>query len=334
MSNVNCYMVRTLSELVDKGAVGVGWVDYNFVEIGDAEEVISQVNQHFGIGRRANQVRRFFNMKEGDLVVVPFPYSVAIGTVASGLFYDEAYYGHDRANQRKVNFPRNEEGNVIKVPRNAFSEAFQRRLRLQMAVNGLNEFSKDISDAYATLQCDGKNYTWISQVIERKNEELEMFKGKLLSNIRQGNTNLQTGGVGLEHVVKELLEAEGYDKSDVLSKKEFPGGADADVLGTRSDLFSSASVLIQVKHHSGYSDGYGLTQLSKIRELTDRKYDACELIFLTSAEVGDQVRKKAAEHSIAIIDGVGLAEWISEKIECLSSDTKTKLGIYEVPAVL
>lgn len=327
------YLVRTIPALIQRDIVGVGWSDFNFAEIGDAEETIRQINADYGIGRWGNQIRRFYQIAECDVVVAPLPYSVAIGRATGDLFFDQDHYNDDRANQRRVHFPRNTEGSLLTVPRASFSEAFQRRLRVQgMTVNDLGEFRDEIQKALGSLE-GGTSYHWSNRLLEAVAERQKGFKEKLLENIRSGKTNLETGGVGLENLVHELLTIDGY-KAEVLSKRQFGGFADADVQASRSDRCAAVDLLVQVKHHQGYSDEYGIRQLEEIRRVHPGEYDDHRRVFLTSASVNEELKQKAETLDIAVIDGPELVDWIAEHIERLSKPTKLALGIYEVPAVL
>jgi restriction system protein len=332
-TKTNYYLVRTIPELVEQGIVGVGWVDFHFNEIGNAEETIRQIEEQYSIGRRGNQIRRFFEIAEGDVVVAPIPNSVAIGRATGGLFFDKTYYEQDRANQRRVTFPKDQEGRVISIPRSSFSEAFQRRLRVQgMTVNDLGEFADEIQAALSSLE-QGSAYTWVNQLAAKIDEQQDTFKKKLLANIQSGKTNLLTGGAGLEHLVSELLTIEGY-KTRVLPKQQFKSFADADVLASRIDRCASVNLLIQVKHHQGYSDVHGIRQLQEIRSAHPGEYDDHQHVFVTSASVSEELLKEAEKGCIQVIDGLELADWIGEHIDKLSHKTKQSLGIYEVPAVI
>ena len=329
----NYYLVRTTPDLVTRGIVGVGWSELNFAEIGDAEEAIRQIDKVYGIGRRANQIRRFFHIAEGDVIVSPVPYAVAVGRATGGLFFDQAYYDNDRVNQRRVTFPRDENGHVITVPRNAFSEAFQRRLRVQgMTINDMGEFRQEIEAATSSLE-RGTDHSWTNHLLNEVEKQREEFRKKLLANIQYGKTNLQTGGVGLENLVCELLTADGY-QAQVLSKQHFQSFADADVKASRTDRCASVNLLVQVKHHQGYSDDYGIRQLEEIQHAHQSEYDEYERVLVTSASVGNGVLEKAEKAGITVIGGAELVGWIGEHIEKLSKTTKLALGIYEVPAVL
>ncbi|HWY50673.1 MAG TPA: restriction endonuclease [Chthoniobacterales bacterium] len=265
--------------------------------------------------------------------MAPIPYAVAIGKATGGLFFDQTYYDKDRANQRSVAFPRKEDGRVICIPRSSFSEAFQRRLRVQgMTVNDLGEFGDEIQAALTSIE-KGTDHSWVNQLHEEIGRQQSEFKRKLLTNIQSGKTNLRTGGIGLENLICELLTIEGY-KARVFSKRHFGSFADADVQASRSDRCASVHLLLQVKHHQGFSDAHGIDQLKEIQKAHEEEYDDHQRVFVTSASVSEEVLKAALEADITVIGGLELADWISEHIEKLSKETKLMLGIYEVPAVV
>ena len=331
-NEIRTYLVRTIPELVQKGIVGIGWSDIDFSTIKTGEEALKIVSEKYPIGRRGNQIRRFFNIKDGDLIVASLPYSVAIGKATGGIFYDQSHK-NGWPNQRLVEFPKDENGRIITIPRSSFSEAFQRRLRVRgMTVNSLDEFMGDIIDAYEKVS-GGADFSWSQAVAEKVEATEEEFKRQLLKNIQSGKTNLQTGGIGLEHLVKELLELEGY-QSAVLSKRAFPSFADADVKATRSDACVSVQLLVQVKHHQGFSNQHGLNQLEEILKSEISEYQDTQLVFCTSASVSDDFTTRAELSNINVIDGEGLVDWIIQNMDGLSERTKSSLGICEVPTVV
>jgi restriction system protein len=173
----------------------------------------------------------------------------------------------------------------------------------------------------------------VNQLHEEIGRQRDNFKAKLLANIQSGKTNLETGGVGLENLVSELLIVEGYT-AKMLSKRHFGSYADADVLASRSDRCASVKLLVQVKHHQGYSDAHGIHQLQEIQRAHQGEYDDHQHVLVTSASVSDEVLKVAKSAGVTVIGGLELADWISEHIERLSKNTKLALGVYEVPAVI
>ncbi len=137
----------------------------------------------------------------------------------------------------------------------------------------------------------------------------------------------------MEYLVRELLEAEGYD-AQVLAKTHFGSFADADVKASRSDRCTVVKLFVQVKHHQGFSNEHGIHQLEEIRKAHAGEYDDHEHIFVTSASVSDELRKTAEKSQVTVIAGPELVDWISDHIGNLSKETKLALGIYEVPAVI
>ena len=332
-NNKRCYLVRTLPELVNLSIVGIGWSEVNLSAITDVENAIKQIENGYGKGRWSNQIRRFCAIQDGDFIVAPLPYSVAIGKATGGIFYNQSFYNHDRVNQRRVEFPLNQLGEVARIPRSSFSEAFQRRLRVMgMTVNDLSEFQHEIIDAYDALSA-GKDYSWNLVISERIEEASKSFKDQLLANIQNGKTNLLTGGVGLEFLVKELLEIEGY-QADVMSKRAFPSFADADIKASRADPCSTVNLLVQVKHHHGFTNQHGLSQLEEIRKSELIEWNDHKLVFCTSASVSENFRERADKKTITVIDGGGLVDWIYQHIDRLSPESKNCLGICEVPTVI
>lgn len=326
-----CYLVRTEREFVNKELVAIGWSWVNFTEHEDANKIISKMGNH--IGKAGNQIRRFVGMKQGDIVVVPLHKSVAIGIATDKILYSETDKSKDRANQRIVNFLKEEKGKPAIILRTSFDEAFQRRLKVPgMTVNSLVEFKEQIEKAISDLHA-GKIFSWSDRADEEIKKLEDYFKKVLLKNIQNGKTNLQTGGVGLEHLVKDLLIVEGYT-AKVMSKRAFASFADADVIASKSDKFSETKLLVQVKHHHGTTGSWGVEQLKAIKTESQKKdYSDYQLVLVTSGLVGESLRKDAENNNISVIDGNELVDWISDSLGDLPETTKIKLGICEVPQI-
>lgn len=327
------YLVRTLEDLVELDLVGVGWSDFDFTAYDDVEKLISAIEAHYSIGRRANQIRRFFRIAQGDVIIVPLPYCIGIGMAQGGVLHDKNYYNRDRANQRRVRFLRDSKGKLITVLREELTEAFQRRINVRgMTVNDLPEFGPEIETLLKSHQ-EGTPFSSSSAFEILKQERQSKFKRDLLSSIQSGNTYLRTKGIGLEHLVKELLECEGYQKVQVLSKRAFGSFADADVQGIKSDIFTSRTLLIQVKHHQGTSGEWGIDQLEELKRLAKPEDPDFNLAFVTSAAVSESLVERANDSDIKVVDGECLVDWIYDNLAKLSLETKAKLGICEIPSL-
>ena len=153
----------------------------------------------------------------------------------------------------------------------------------------------------------------------------------MLNNIRSGKTNLQTGGIGLENLVRELMECEGYDAT-VLAKSSFAGKADADIRAIKEDSFMSQQIFVQVKHHSGFSGKDGIQQIIDV--LKQDEYKEYEGYFITSADIDEQTRDFAADNGIQVMNGDDLVELIISNLNKLEGTTLRHLGISPYPHIL
>ncbi|MBS1945185.1 MAG: restriction endonuclease [Bacteroidetes bacterium] len=336
----NYYMVRAMTSseqdfkaFFDNSVVAVGWseIDFSQYAFDKSEELAEAVEKLYynsdnafapTVSKKLNEVRRFHNIQKGDFIVIPFYNAIRLAVADDKILYDESAYDLDLSNQRKVQYVRSGD-NFKTIPRDVLSEALQRRLRVRgSTVSDLYEFKDEIEKLFSK-----DAYTWTSDFEEKETKLKDSFKEKLIGKIKSGKTNLKTGGIGFEHLVQELLQCEGY-KAEVLAKTAFQFG-DADVYAVKSDKFQETKILIQVKHHNGYTDDWGLQQLDEVKknsEHNDHRY-----VLITSAAISDSVRNIADEKGIIAIDGNELSDWILENLSKLSAETKIKLGISAVP---
>lgn len=318
----------------NNSVVAVGWseIDFSGFKKDGIEHILASVKDVYYssedilpqvVGRQLNQVRRFHNINSGDYIIIPFYNSIRLAIANEQILYDQVAYDNDLANQRKVSYLYSKD--VYKtIPRDVLSEAFQRRLRVRgSTVSDLYEFKDEIEKLF-----NQDNYSWASDFEDKENELKALLKSRLLNKIRIGKTNLKTGGLGLEYLVKELFICEGY-RTEVLPKTTFQFG-DADVYAVKSDKFQETKILVQVKHHQGYTDDWGLQQLSEIKS---EKYKECKFVLITSAEISESVRGIAKNLDIDAMDGNEFVDWLIENIHSLSIETKIKLGLSAIPQI-
>lgn len=341
----NYYMVRAMdskgedfNEFFNNSIVAVGWSKVNIVDSSRSEEsIIDEVTQKYYSGdnvapqvrgRKLNEIRRFRGIKKGDYLLIPYYSSIRIAIAGDNFSYkgDEVTKKLDLCNQLSVKYQLDKEGELKTIPRNSLSEALQRRLRVRgSTVTNLAEFGEQIEKIFKE-----EEYQWtskLSKLIAGKEQET---RDKLLQNIKDGKTNLKTGGIGLEELVCTLFELEGYD-AEVLSKNKFKGYADADVEATKADKFQDTKVLVQVKHHSGYSNDWGLQQL---KEITEKDYQDHKLGFITTAKVSEKLREAASKDDIIVMDGEELVDWLFEHINVIDEDLLLSLGLSNIPMIL
>lgn len=340
----NYYMVRAMHSsesdfrvFFDQSVVAVGWSEIDFTEYDNNNDIAEAVRElykkyHPGtapqvVGKKVNEVVRFRNIKKGDIIIVPYNNCIRIA-ISNGIYrYSVESKKNDLANQLSVTYLSNENG-LVTIPRYELFEDLQRRLRVRgSTVSDLYEFGTEIEKI---LSC--KNYTYDEHFEQNLKAKENEFKQQLLYNIRTGNTNLKTGSIGLENLVKELFECEGYT-ARICGKRETQGKGDIDVEATKADKFSELKIVSQIKHHNGITDNWGLNQLEIVQK--SNKYDNGTIyLFITSADLEKSTIDEAENHNIQVMTGNRLVEWIFENIEKLSPKTLRTLGISKLPQLL
>ena len=336
------YMVRAmlsrkedLDVFFNQSVVAIGWSKVDLTQSSDTEILRKIIHKAYydnnsiapqTAGRNLNEVTRFKNIKQGDYIVVPYWNTITLARAEKEEIYSPEDGRNDLANQRKVKYEY-ENDSIKRIPRDSLSEGLQRRLRVRgMTVSDLSEFAGEIEELY-----QGHTYNSEFSLSKIETAYIEKFKATVIANIQSGKTNLQAGGIGLEDLVVELCQCEGYDAKK-LSKKNFNGLGDADVEIVRADRFTETKALIQVKHHQNETSLQGIKQLEEITK--DPRYKDYSLIFLASCDISREAKEKADELGIQLINGDSLAEWIFDHHEKLSPKTKETLRISAIPQLM
>jgi len=196
-----------------------------------------------------------------------------------------------------------------------------------MSVVSLNEFREDIERTIEQVRSEG-GVSFKSYVQKLEADAQDALCRNLLANIRSGKTHLKSGGEGLERLVAELLELEGYSAKG-LAKSTYEGKGDADIKAFREDRLSSNTLLVQVKHHNGTT---GVTALRQLQLLNDE--DGVQPWIITTGNVAPEMREEAEADGIGVMDGEDFAAWLVEHSHDLSAVTKNRLGLSSVPSLL
>ena len=338
------YMVRAMTQqetdfevFFERNVVAVGWSQVNFSQFDNGlfnqilvayPGLYTNATPQF-LGRVTAQIERFKGMNIGDRIVVPYWDSIRLATVTTGgeLYDLNQVETTDLANQRCVEYLLGEDGSLATMPRRELSEGLARRLKTPgTAVGDLGDFHEEIDELF-----QGNN--WSTRFHQRNKELAFDFKINIIENICSGNTNLQTGGYGLEDVVFELLKIEGY-QVEKFPRSYFEGNGDADLAASKFNRLTGESVklLLQVKLHSGETNPWGVTQL---REAAQRdEFANYRLVLVTTAAASQDLTEQCSEYDISLIDGERFANWLYELIGQISVSTRCKLGICDVPTLL
>ncbi len=194
------------------------------------------------------------------------------------------------------------------------------------SIADLGEFDDEIGRLF-----QGEAY--ISTIARVQNEQEKRFKSKLLAILQDGTSALRAGGIGLEALVAELLQADGY-VADVQAKNRFPDIADADIVATKDDHVTSTKLLVQVKHHSGESDDWGAHQLSRILEAQPDLFAEYRLVLVTSGNASTGLRDLCEAKEITLVTGEQLVDWVSDCVAHIGPKMRNALRISDVPQLV
>jgi restriction system protein len=334
MMNRKIVLVRSPRELIENGQIGYGWAGLRFSDYKTIEKLLGEgiKNSGYKVGRKTKQIKRYFGLEKGDLVIVPVSGAIAIAVVDGEKTYKEDAAVKHGENRIKATYLSDKNGNVF-IPRKCLTTEFQSRLKIRMSVANFGEFSDEV-DRHVEALKNGEIHTWEKET-EKREEELERhFKVKLLDRLRKGeNVGLRAGGYGLEQLVKELLEIKGY-QAKIQAKNKSSGIDDVDVVATRENGITpdAEGLLIQVKHHKGLTGSTGLKQLEAYD--VDEEFSFFRKVLITTAELDDVMKNRAENSGIVTMDGNGLVNWIYDNIEQLRSSTRMALGISSIPALV
>lgn len=280
--------------------MGVGWGRADFSQHASAEEVLKTLKD---VGRNSNSIRYFFNLSVGDIVVVPLYRAIAIGIVSGNKRFVPEFANLNACNQVSVDFFCNDEGKIIRIPRNDLSEGLSSRLKIRKAIARLHDFREEIEKIIISLKEKG-TYQATSAYLEQEEIKKEAFKQELLHSIASGNTRLSAGGNGLERLIVELLKIEGYN-ANIQAKNQSPDLADIDIKAEKIDRFNESHLFIQVKYHSGISGSHGLNQLI---EYDSQDEANVQKWLITTATLSETTKQKAEEMQINTMEGSDLVD--------------------------
>lgn len=330
MTQINFVMVRS-PNLIKNSQIGYGWGNVDFSQFSATADLMEQGFKGVNVGRQTNQIKRYFNLKQGDYVVVPFSGTIAIAEVMGEKTHypitEGIAFGENRVS---VRYLKHKDGYFI--PRNNLSTALQNRLKIRMTICDLNEFSDELYKHIEAIKND-KLYTWSIEQELKIQQNTENFKSGLLSRLQSNkNINLQSGGIGLEQLIKEILEAKDY-KAHIPAKNEKSGIQDVDIIATRLSEFSEKKegIFIQVKHHDGTTGTHGIKQVAEY-EINEDDYAQIDRVLITTA---DFKNKDFAElHNITVLAGIDFVNWIYDNLDYLSKGSLSALGISSLPTLL
>ncbi len=321
-------LVRTPKALIEQNKIGIGWSKVDFSQFTTSKDLIKELKSvHPQFSRARRQVERFFNLKQGDVIVVPGYKSILLAIVSGEKTFNPDFDEGHGANQISVNYLKQADGKLLRFARSKLTEGLERRLRIRQTVADLNSFNQDIDKLVVKKDI----VSLASEYLQIQEAKQELFKTELLKRLRYGKTRLDAGGLGLEKLIKELLRLEGYTDVKTPSKHEQKGIADIDIIAKSSSNPFSPTLLIQAKHHRGETGGHAIKQLMAYDYEDDSN---AQRWMITTANINDETEKKAETHGINVMLGDEFVDWLSEHLADLSDETKARLGLSISPSFI
>lgn len=335
MSEPKIILVRSPRELINQNQIGYGWENIDFSSYATDTDLIEKgfKDQGYNPGRKTKQIKRYFNLKKDDIVIIPVSGAITIAVVEGTKSYLKNPAEKYSNNRIQVKYLSSSEKNIF-IPRKSLTTALQSRLKIRMSIASLNEFKDEINKHIESLD-KGEMHTWAKEVEEKESEAINLFKNELLKRLKNGkNIGLSSGGYGLEKLVKELLEVNGY-QARISAKNASSGIEDIDVVATKTNELTSdvEGLFIQVKHHNGRTSDWGIKQLIAY-DISEEDYAFYRKILITTGNVNHTDKKLAQDNEIIIIEGNSLIDWIYDNIENLDVATKVSLGITSRPSLI
>ena len=321
-------LVRTPKALIKQNKIGIGWSKVNFSEFSTHKDLIKELKSvHPKFSRARKQVERFFNLEKGDVVIIPSYKSILLAIVSGEKMFDPDFDKGHGANQISVNYLKQANGKLLRIARGGLNEGLERRLRIRQTVADLNVFSNELDKLIAQKE----SFSLENEYLEVLAAEQEAFKEELIRRLRHGKTRLKAGGRGLEELIKELLQLEGYTDVEISSKNKQSGVADVDIIAKSSSNPFAPTVLIQAKHHRGETSAHAIKQLMAYDYEDDSN---AQRWMITTANINDETKKEAETQGVNVMLGDEFAEWLFEHLERLSDDTKVSLGVGMSPTFI
>lgn len=351
------YMTRireNVPHYVKKDVVAFGWSAVNFsAQITSFDDVWSEVHKKCyssgikpaTVTRKKNEIKRLLSIQTGDILLIPVAKGFIMAEATSEWFFSEEDKEVDLANQLKVKYKKDSNGDPIIYQRKGNNTGLVTRLGVRgfTILEYTNEEAINAINAL-WLQSKDDTLTLTSRLKLKENEQIIALKQELVEVLQNYyTTSLAPGGRGFEELVAALFQIDGY-ATHLLSKKCGKGKADADVLAVKESALDNSfntAFFIQAKHHSGESNSHGLDQLIAFKEnvelntpyefiADDGKSVAIEkdnlrYVLISSARFEEGLVAKAEDYGIITIDDMKFAEILYDKLDDLG-DFMYQLG--------
>lgn len=314
-------------ELFKKGYLSIGWCDFavegesNLAKIraGASSFDAMMEEEGYGLPRNRWNLWRFVNeMKKGDIVIVPAPYSfsvcrIADNTVISAETIDPALLvdcDGEPVTRKEDGYLYNKSGDYVDlgffrkveilekdIPRDKYADqALSSRMKIRQTNANIDDLAASVEDAVSAFR-DQKP-------INLKEAVLESAAPIVLEKIRTIQNDSK-----FEDLVKWYMESLGA-RVDTPWKGESPTeDGDADKIAYFDNI--GFAVMIQIKKHVGITDDWAVTQIKGYASNHHFGEYATALWVISSGDgFSEEARRLAEETGVRLVDGLQFARMI------------------------
>lgn len=312
-------------ELFKKGYISIGWLDFsteNYLSmIRSGVEGFDKMMDEQGYGRPRNRwnLWRFVNeMSEGDIVVVPFPYSFAICKISDNkvftnesidpellvdrdgnrvTFEEDGYLHNSNGDLIDLGFYRKVEVVEKEIPREYADQALYSRMKIRQTNADICDLAGSINDAVEAFR-KGKP-------VNLRESVMESAAPMVLEKIR----GLQNDSK-FESLVEWYLKSLGASRVETPWRGESPSEAgDADKVAYFDNI--GFAIMVQIKKHSGITDDWAVTQIKAYSTNHNFGEYATALWVISSGDgFSEEACRLAQENGVRLIDGPQFARMI------------------------
>ena len=314
-------------ELFKKGYISIGWLDFsteNYLSmIRSGVEGFDKMMDEQGYGRPRNRwnLWRFVNeMSEGDIVVVPFPYSFAICKISDNKVFTNESIDPELlvdCNEERVTFEsdgylHNSNGDLIdlgfyrkvemieekEIPRDGYADqALCSRLKIRQTNANIDDLAGSINDAVEAFR-KGKPVNLRESVVESA-------APTVLEKIRQLQNDSK-----FESLVEWYLKSLGASRVETPWRGESPSEAgDADKVAYFDNI--GFAIMVQIKKHSGITDDWAVTQIKAYSSNHNfGEYSTALWVVSSGDGFSEEAQRLAAETGVRLVDGLQFARMI------------------------
>ena len=300
--------------------LSIGWCDFSEDEFAaqvKKEGMVAiergMVEAGYGMPKnRWNLFRLIYEMKKGDIVVVPLWNTFSVFEITSDVvitnesidktllvdwnglsvtYKEDGYIYNAENNVVDLGFYREVKPIALEIPRYEFADALlSMRMKIRQTNANINDLSNSVERAIQSFH--SKN------PINIKSEIIEETAPLLLAKIREYATDLK-----LERIVGDYLQSIGARVETPSKNESTTEEGDADKVAYFDNI--KVAIMVQVKMHQGITHDWAVQQIKAFKNNHEYgDYDTHMWVISTCDDFSDEAKKLSQENSVRLISGI------------------------------